>query len=311
MNDPAFPPHIQSALDRLTVPPLPQGFGDRLAARIAAGNLPAEPAVMAPSLPAPHRRFGSGAGWRRSGRIVAVVATFGIATATAAASGFFGEPVYVPVVSETLAKARLVELPKAKVDKVAPKAVVATAEPKPMEHPASESGREAVRSLYQRLHADPEYRALPRQERVAIARQEIRSMLQSGEVTLPELRAALAERRGELPPALEQRIRRELVRREWRERTSGPVPLQPRSEPAVPATRQVDPAKVEALRDAYQQLPADQQSRLRELREQLRTVPFPERRAIRQEIRQILQSAGEPTEEKIDTAGEGNPEVMR
>jgi hypothetical protein len=66
MTDPAFPPHIAAALDRLTVPPLPHGFGDRLAARITAGDLPVESSSITPPLAPARRRLGS-AGWRRSG----------------------------------------------------------------------------------------------------------------------------------------------------------------------------------------------------------------------------------------------------
>ena len=234
------------------------------------------------------------------------------AGAAAAASGFFGEPVYVPVVSDALAKAKLVELP-ARAAKSAPKAVaVSEVDTKAAEAPKA-TGREAVRTLYDRLRADPEYRTLPRRERVAIARREIRTLLQSGEVTLPELRQALAEHRNEIRPALKQRIERQIVRRELRERTVGPVPLQPRDTEISPPSpqRQIDPAKMEAAREAYQQLPTDQKAKLAELRQQLRTASFGERRAIRQEIRAILQSTGQTAEEKIKPANEGNPEVVR
>ena len=118
MSEPAFPPNVSAALDRLTVPPLPQGFGNRLIARIEAGDLPHVATDVAQHLSSPRRRFG-GSGWRRSGGIVAIAATFSLATATAAASGFFGEPIYVPVVSDALAKADLVELPKR--EQIAPK----------------------------------------------------------------------------------------------------------------------------------------------------------------------------------------------
>jgi hypothetical protein len=311
MTDPAFPPHIAAALDRLTVPPLPQGFGDRLAARIAAGDLPVESSSFTPPLAPARRRFGS-AGWRRSGRIVTVVAAFGIATATAAASGIFGKPVYVPVVSDALAKAKLVELPVRSVKSAPKAAAVSDANTKVTETPKA-TGHEAVRTLYDRLRADPEYLTLPRRQRIAIARREIRTLLQSGEVTLPELRQALAEHRNEIRPALKQRIERQIDRRELRERTAGPIPLQPRGTdaPTTLPQRQIDPAKIEAAREAYQQLPTDQKAKLAELRQQLRTASFGERRAIRQEIRAILQSTGQKAEEKIEPANEGNPEVAR
>jgi hypothetical protein len=311
VTEPVFPPQIAAALDRLTVPPVPTGFGERLAARIAAGDLPAKSSSIAPPIAPTRRRFGSSS-WRRSGRIVTVVAAFGIATATAAASGFFGEPVYVPVVSDALAKAKLVDLPP-RAAKPAPKPVaVSEAVTKVTEAPKA-TGSEAVRTLYDRLRADPEYRTLPRRERIAIARREIRTLLQSGEVTLPELRQALTGHRNEIRPALKKHIERQIVRRELRERTAGPVPLQPRGTEISPQSpdRQIDPAKMEAAREAYQQMSIDQKAKLVELRQQLRTVPFAERRAIRQEIRAILQSTEQTDEGKIEPANEGNPEVVR
>lgn len=309
MSDPAFPPHIQSALDRLVVPPLPHGFGDRLAARIATGDLPTDSAATSPSLPAPRRRLGGGTGWRRSGRIVALVATFGIATATAAASGFFGKPVYVPVVSETLARARLVDLPVPRAEKTPHKAVAAKPAAGVTEPHPPGRGRAAIRSLYQRLHSNPAYRALPRHERVAIARREIRSMLQSGEMTLPELRAALAEHRAEFRPTPAQRIRREIVARALRDREGSlrpPQPRDPAAEDAKLASQPIDPAS------AQPHLPAARQARLRELRRQLRTAPLAERRAIRRELRGLLEAEEEiSAEANIDPPVEGNPEVVR
>lgn len=316
MTDPAFPPHISAALDRLTVPPVPHGFGDRLAARIASGDLPAGQSGLSSQLPSPRRRFG-GNGWRRSGGIVAIAATFSLATATAAASGFFGEPVYVPVVSDALATAKLVELPKAAKSKVTPEPQAATGSKALVEAETqpSPNGRQAVRALYQRLHSDPEFRALPRKERLAIARQEIQTMVEKGEVTIPELRRALAERGTLQNPVIRQRIRRELVRRELQnqgaDRTR--MPVRDNMMPATAAQQQrIDPAKVEARREAFRQMPADQQARIRDLREQLRTASPAERRVIRQELRTIWQSQqNAPAEEKIETPSEGNSEVAR
>lgn len=149
-----------------------------------------------------------------------MVAAFGIATATAAASGFFGAPVYVPVVSDALAKAKLVELPQKDFPKPKAKPAVVSKEmvPAKPETELTPNGRQAVRALYQRLRTDPEFRALPRQERLAIARQEIETMLEKGEVTLPELRRALAEHRLLQNPAIRRKIGRELARREMAQR---------------------------------------------------------------------------------------------
>lgn len=317
MSEPAFPPHIDAALDQLTVPPLPQGFGDRLAARIAAGDLPVEStSITAPLAPA-RRRFGS-AGWRRSGRIVTVVAAFGIATATAAASGFFGEPVYVPMVSDALAKAKLVELPQKDIPKPKAKPAVVSKDiaPAQPETEPTPHGRQAVRALYQRLRSDPEFRALPRQERLAIARQEIETMLEKGEVTLPELRHALAEHRLLQNPAIRRKIGRELARREMAQRSEAATGMAVEDRAATGDQLQqprIDPAKAEARREAYRQLPPEQQARVRELREQIRSATPAERRAIRRELLAITQSASAtpPEAEKFASESEGNGDVVR
>ena len=317
MSEPAFPPHISAALDRLTVPPLPQGFGDRLAARIEAGDLPTDATAISPPLPSPRRAFASN-GWRRSGRIVTVAAAFGLATATAAASGFFGEPVYVPVVSQALAKAKLVELPQKDIPqpKAKPAVVSKDIAPAQPETEPTPNGRQAVRALYQRLRTDPEFRALPRQQRLAIARQEIETMLEKGEVTLPELRRALAEHRLLQNPAIRRKIGRELARREMAQRTEAATGMAVEDKAANGDQLQqprIDPAKLETRREAYRQLPPEQQARVRELREQMRSATPAERRAIRRELLAIAQSASAtpPEAEKIAPESEGNGDVER
>ena len=45
MNEAFFPLYVSHALDRLTVPVLPPSFADRLAARIASGDLPDDGSV--------------------------------------------------------------------------------------------------------------------------------------------------------------------------------------------------------------------------------------------------------------------------
>ncbi len=322
MTEPDFPPHIAAALDRLTVPPLPKGFGDALVARIEAGDLPADATAITPPLPSPRRAFGS-TGWCRSGRIVTVAAAFGLATATAAASGFFGAPVYVPVVSDALAKAKLVELPKAEKPrdeekKMAAKPPIATTDVE-AEAPLAPDGRKAVHDLYRRLRADPEFRALPRQERLAVAKQEIAAMLEKGEVTLPELRRAMSERRALQNPEIRRRIERELVKREAQQRGAVQTGI-PVEDKMVAANRpqrpRIDPVKAEEIREAYRELPPEQQARVRELRQQLRSAPPAERRAIRQELLAIWKAhqgnaAPASSEEKIATETEGNGEVVR
>ncbi len=61
--------------------------------------------------PLPSSRPRRASPWRRTGRIIGIVGTFSLATATAAAAGFFGDPVYVPGVSEALVEAKIVETP--------------------------------------------------------------------------------------------------------------------------------------------------------------------------------------------------------
>ena len=76
-----------------------------------------------------------------------------VRTATAAASGFFGKPVYVPVVSETLARARLVDLPVPRAEKAPHKAVTAKPEAGVTEPHPPERGRAAIREFLTRAHA--------------------------------------------------------------------------------------------------------------------------------------------------------------
>jgi hypothetical protein len=317
MSEPAFPPKVAAALNRLTVPPLPGGFADRLAARVEAGDLPAVADRSLPPLPTPRRRFGSG-GWRRSARIVGVVSAFGLATATAAASGAFGDPVYVPVVSETLAKADLVPLPQ-KAEK--PKPVAPSAQPKmaageAVKAAAPPTGKAAVHDLYQKLRADPEFKALPKRERIARTQAEIRQMLRNGTMTRPELREALGEIRNQQKPQIRAKIDAEVQRR------IDNGTLRPEVAEKIKETR----AKIDAAaqnrpvptpeqraqrREAIRQMPADQQARLRELRQQLRTAPPAEKPAIRRQIREIWQSMGGLPPEKMEYPSEGNPEPVR
>ena len=107
MTEPAFSPEINKALDAYAVPPLPKGFSDQLMARIASGDAGAIDAAA--PLPALRRRIASP--WQRTTRIVGSVALFSLATVTAAAAGVFGNPVYVPGVSEALVEAKIVKAP--------------------------------------------------------------------------------------------------------------------------------------------------------------------------------------------------------
>ena len=283
MSEAAFPAHIAAALDRLTVPALPSGFAERLLARIAAGALPAEAIGDLPPLPAPRRAITGARRWLRPGRIVVGVMLVGITTATAAASGVFGEPVYVPVVSEALAKVDLVAIPKQKpVRKVAPP-VAQTA----VKEQAAVTGTEAVHQLYDRLRADKQFRALPPRERAVVARKELDAMLRAGTIKPGEIRQALYEMR-------EERLEKA--------RLSGTGAIEAKPKPK----RNIPPEVIAERRAAIQALPQEDKRRLLELRRALRVAPPAERPAIRREIREILRKA----EENAPQA-EGNAEPTR
>jgi hypothetical protein len=216
------------------------------------------------------------------------VAALGIASATAAASGAFGDPIYVPVVSETLAKAKFVELPS----KVAAAPKV---ESKTIEAPALASdiaqipeadpikARQALRDLHQRLRANPEFRRLPPDERRAMARQEMRGMIDRGEISIDDLKASAAAMQARRAAVIEAR-RNSIAERRL-------TSAQPSSSLIDPTPRpRPDPERVAARQAAWQAIPVDAQQRLRELRAQLRDAPPAERPAIRREMRQIWQS---------------------
>ena len=286
MSDAAFPSHITAALDRFSPPPLPRGFADRLVARIEAGDLPAN--VEEGSTPSPFSRRHAAGVWRRSGRLVMAVTALGIASATAAASGAFGDPIYVPVVSETLAKAKFVELPSqvAAVPKVESKTIKAPAPARdvaqiPVADPIK--ARQVLRDLHKRLRANPEFRRLPPDERRAMARQEVRAMIDRGEISIDDLKASAAKMQARRAEVIEAR------RNSMAERRA--TSAQPSSSLIDPTPRlHPDPERVAARQAAWQAMPVDAQQRLRELRAQLRDAPPAERPAIRREMRQIWQS---------------------
>lgn len=287
MSDAAFPSHITAALDRLSPPPLPQGFADRLVARIEAGDLPAN--VEEGSTPPPFSRRHAAGVWRRSGRLVMAIAALGIASATAAASGAFGDPIYVPVVSETLAKAKFVELPSkvAAAPIVESKTIKAPAPAKdgaqtPVADPIK--ARQALRDLHKRLRVNPEFRRLPPDERRAMARQEVRAMIDRGEISIDDLKASAAMMQSRRAEVIEARRNSMAERRATSDQPSSSlIDPTPRLHP--------DPERVAARQAAWQAMPVDAQQRLRELRAQLRDAPPAERPAIRREMRQIWQNA--------------------
>jgi hypothetical protein len=85
-----FSPAMCLALDAYRVPPLPQDFAERVVARALAQSR------QRPAVPRRASR------WRRSGRIVTGIALAGLLSATAAAAGWLGKPVYVPVISQLI-----------------------------------------------------------------------------------------------------------------------------------------------------------------------------------------------------------------
>lgn len=85
-----FSPAMRLALDTYRVPPLPDDFAERVVAKALAESR------RRPAAPLRSSR------WRRTGRIVTGTVVAGLLSATAAAAGWFGQPVYVPVISELI-----------------------------------------------------------------------------------------------------------------------------------------------------------------------------------------------------------------
>lgn len=277
MSQAVFPLHVTQALDQLTVPVLPSGFANRLAARIASGDLPKEKSSALPIL----RKPAGTTGWRRSGRILLAAATFGLATATAAAAGIFGDPVYIPVVSQALARAQIVEIPSEMpiAEKLA-KAGKTRAEPVTLPITPQASGKDAVLALINRLRADPSYRDLSRKERMDHVRIEIDQLLVEGRVQKADVKAAWAQLVTERKAADQARLERGL-----------PVPERKLVE-ARPRAKPLTPEQKEKVRDAANQLTDAQRGELRVLRQRRREASLEERRAIQVEIRAFWQRVG-------------------
>lgn len=291
MNEAAFPLHVIQALDRLTVPMLPPGFSDRLAARIASGDLPEEGGVNDIALPVLRRPVGT-IGWRRSARIVFVAASFGLATATAAASGAFGDPVYIPVVSHALAKAHIVEMPtqkpvagkRAKAEKTRDEPVTLPIKPPIL-------GKDAVLALIAELRADPAYRNLPRRERMDRGKIEIDKLLDEGIVQKADVKAAWAQLAAERKAADRTRFEQDLPE------------LARRLAETKQQARPLTPEQKEKVRDAVRQLTEEQRADLQALWQRRREATPQERRAVQEEIRAFWQRVGvKPTAEDATSA---------
>lgn len=301
----AFPPHIIDALDRLNPPPLPDGFTQRLIARIEAGDLPAPIKEDDQPLPIP-RRHTRGV-WHRSGRLMIAATMLGIASATAAASGVFGEPIYVPVVSETLAKAKLVELPvriAAAAKKENPQ--IASALPAPdvgtgaAADPAK--ARQALHDLRLRLRADPEFRRLPPDQRRAFARQEVRAMVERGELSIDDLKANVAENRAQ---------RSALIEAQRDASAEGQPDIEGQLAPRLETQPRplADPEKIAARQAAWRSLSAEDRARLRQLRALLRDAPPADRPAIRREMRRIWLNTQAPADSAVAKPDAVPPEM--
>jgi hypothetical protein len=262
MNDPNFPPHIRAALDRFDAPPLPDGFADRLLARIDAPAL----APLPPLRKAPPSR------WRRSGWIAGSIGLFGMVTAAAAATGIFGDPIYVPVVSEALAQAKIAPVPKAaKAQKSNPKSrvakVAANDATRALPQDIAPTGKEKARTALQSLWRDPEFRALPREQRRRQAHEALQLAINTGDFDQAALKQAMQEMRAERSARREQRAAarpgRNMAERPMRRRA---VTAQPDQKEATSQTLPMRPAIRARLQNASPEERAQIRERIRERR---------------------------------------------
>lgn len=294
MTEADFSPEMKKALNSYAVPPAPTGFSDRLLARIASGDTGTVATAM-PELPARRR---TPSPWRRTSRIFGSVAIISLATATAAAAGVFGEPVYLPGISEALVKAEIVEAPKPAV-KVQPAVIAQTSvEPEVMADVAvtPAQGSAAVVSKLTELREDPRFAELTPKQRLAVAGREVRKMVRSGEVTRPEARAAVRDMVHNADPATKAAARKAFAeRREQRlERRTGTIAT-PDVATAEPTAVTDAPADDEAGAAATAEtLPALAAGKLTEeqadaLRERLRTASPEQRAALRNALRERRQ----------------------
>lgn len=294
MAEPAFSPEIERALDSYAVPPVPQGFSDRLMARVASGDTGTVDTVT--HLAVPRRRGGSP--WRRTSRIVGSVAVVSLMTATAAAAGIFGDPVYLPGISEALVEAKIVEAP---APVVKPK-VRMIAENKPVaELPTTSTtqvatGSTAIVNRVTELRNDPDYAKLTPRQRMAVARTEVRQMVRSGDASRQDVRTAVRELAQNADPATKEAWRKAAAERrekrlERREQLAQPLDVTP-AEPQ--ATVEPAPASSEPVASASDVLPALEAAgfapeKLEALRERYRNATPEQRAAIRSALRERRQ----------------------
>jgi hypothetical protein len=280
---PDFPPHIKHALDQYDVPPLPAGFADRLLARVASddtGDVQAKPYLAKRWLQ--NRNARRAGAWGRSGRILTTVAVFSLASATAAAAGFFGEPTYIPGISQMLASAKLIVDPRKIANSQSAKTAPAVAPVvKVMDDdthtvPVKAKGGALVIARMHALQTDPAFTALPPLERLIVARRAVFAMVRSGEATPQEARDAIHMLAKDADPAKKALWSAEAqARQESREARRQ----------AIKASRPQDTETIDASGLPQTAPPANTGT----LRERLRNATPEQRAAIREAVRQRRQ----------------------
>jgi hypothetical protein len=292
MTEPAFSPEMEKALNSYAVPPAPAGFSDRLMARIASGDTGTVATAM-PELPARRR---TPSPWRRTSRIVGSVALFSLATATAAAAGVFGHPVYLPGITEALVKAEIVEAPSPKPLPV--RVAAQSTEPEvatPVQTEVAQ-GSAAVTSRLTELREDPGFAQLTPKQKLAVAGREVRTMVRSGEVTRQEARTAVREMARNADPATKAAMRKALAERRAQrlERRNGVATAPVAASPEPLAISAPAAAEEQGAAATTEPLPALAAGKLTEeqadaVRERLRTASPEQRAALRNALRERRQ----------------------
>lgn len=208
MSDTPFSPDMRRALDGFAPPAQAPGFADRALDRVRARD-----EAGMPPLPGPLRRSRSTSPWRRAGVVIGALASVTLVSAAAAATGVFGEPIEVPVISPIARSLDIVSVP-----------VVREAPPRQAAAPTDVPEANGTREKIDALIDDPEFRALPPVERRAELRRTAREMVNSGEATPREVVDALREtgreRLADLTPEEREQLAQTLAerreaRREW------------------------------------------------------------------------------------------------
>lgn len=288
MAESFFTPNVRQALDSYTVPPLPQDFSDRLLARIANGDTGADTTSLAISSGRPRRS----SPWRRSSRILGSLAFLSLATATAAATGIFGKPVYVPGVSEVLAKAQIVEAPR---QNLPPKPrMVAKSEPtlEPVASQQEKTGSAAIVERVTELRNSAEFANLPPRQRMIAARREVREMVRTGQANQQDVRTAVRELVQNADPATKEAWRvvateRRAARRERLQENAAEV----RPDPQISTASSADEVERTTNDADLPNVQSDKQSSETPdaPRERLRTMTIEQRASLRAALRERRQ----------------------